>query len=296
MSCAGDSEDIRESREASGRTAADPACFVKLAPTAAEVAVLSAAPALGLPAPTLLAWVGRVGDTPVAAAGAPPAGTIPEAICLEGLPGHPLAAALHAGGAIPMAAWAEAMARIHRIPLGAARAAIPGLPERAAPSRWLAERLPALVSQVGRAVAVDVGPLLLSAAQRLPATLTGPDPDPVFCHGDWAADHVLVRRGAVSGVCAWDRACVARPGDEIAAAVVDLFARGLSARAALALGDSLAAAYAAATGQPAPAWAFPMAAVVLERAADAAVRRAAGQAGGDAVAWSALLGMCLARG
>ena len=140
---------------------------------------------------------------------------------------------------------------------------------------------------------MDVGLLLAAAADRLPALASSVDPRPVLCHGDWAAEHVLVDRGSVVGVVDWEHVCLGPAAHDLATAVLGLFARGLSVRAALALGSALAAAYAAVTGGSLPALAFPVAAQAYERAVAAVSYRAAGGVGTDVATWAGLLGVCL---
>lgn len=273
----------------------DPASdrVLKLTPSALEVALLRAAVELSLPAPEVCAWVAQVGAAPVATAGLPPADARPTALCMTALPGLPLSAELHAGGAIPVAAWAETIARVHRVPTSAAAAAIPSLTSAPSPSRWCADQLPGLMAEAQRIGPVDVGLLLAAAAERLPGLAASAQAEPVLCHGDWSPEHVLVKRGSVTGVAGWAHGYFGPPAYDLATAVLGLFTRGLSVRAALALGQSLAAAYAAAMGTRPVALAFPLAAQAFERTVAAVSRRAAGRAGLDVAAWAGLLGVSL---
>ncbi len=268
---------------------------LKLAPGGSEAALL-AAEDLGLRGPRLEGWVTEVGGAPVATASQPTAHVRPMALCLATIPGRPLSAVLHAGGAIPVTAWAHAMAGVHMVPANAVEAAGAHLPRAPSPSEWCARQLPALATEARRLAPADVGLFLVAATDRLAVLAASATDEPVVCHGDWAPDHVLVAQGAVAGVADWEHACLAPAGYDLATAVLGLFASGLSVRAALALGHSLAAAYAAERGGKPPAFAFPVAALALEHAVAAVSRRAAGGSGSDVAAWAGLLGVCLGQG
>ena len=208
---------------------------------------------------------------------APPA--LRAALCMTRRPGHTLARRLHAGAAIPLGALAAAMAALHAVPPP------PGLAADGHPAVWLAAQSASWGA--GGTVAEPALPRLRELAARLPP------PRPVVTHGAWFPRHVLVERGAVTGLVDWGTARLADPARDVASAVVGLFAEGVAGAAALALGADLARLYEAAAGHPLRAYAFHLLAAVAARAA-AAARREAGQRDVPAPpAWGALLSLCL---
>ncbi len=288
-------------RDGGRRPAPGRGIVLKLAPSAAEVAALEGlaghAEALRLPAP--LAVVGAGGTATVLdglgrAAGeaeaSPRAGRRgePAALAMTLRPGRSLDLSLHAGAAIPLRALARCMAELH--------AASPpgGLPVELAPGEWLAERLPGWWRDGPRWGAADLGAVLPVAFNRLQVLAAGaPPPEAVLTHGDWAPRHVLVERGAVTGLVDWAGTRVADPARDVASAVTGLFAEGLSARAALALGADLAALYAAESGRALGAFAFRLLAAVTERTIGALRDRGSGRDSGTAAAWGGLLALGL---
>jgi len=306
--------------QAPGRGAA---WFLKRAPQPLEPALLRllrgldvkvAVPAVvaGLRGVAAEAAPSGYGDAPLD--GAPPGQAVDAgsgAVCLTEVPGVTLDRALHAGAAIPVDAWGRAVALFHD---ALAPAAVGGADTRDSPSPREQDppRLPDPQTDVGgrlmrwaslarRLQTADAHAIIGQALGALPALAAraaadlGPEAV-VVCHGAWTPDHLLLDRGEVSGTVDWEHACIAPAGYDLATAVVGLFRTGVSARAALALGDALAAAYTAASGRQPRLMAFYLVLSATERLMDAVERRAARTGGADVQAWMGLLGLCLARG
>lgn len=200
------------------------------------------------------------------------------ALCMTRRPGHTLARRLHAGAAIPLAALAAAMAAVHAVPAS-------GLPADPEPAPWLAAQC--AVWPTGVAWAEAAVPRLRALALRLPPRA------PVLTHGAWFPRHVLVDRGAVTGLVDWSAARLADPARDVASAVVGLFAEGVAGRAALALGADLVRLYEAAAGRSLSAYGFHLLAAVAARAAGVGRRQAGPRDVPAAPAWNALLSLCL---
>jgi len=263
-----------------------PALVLKLRPDPAEVAALAALGGLGLPAPVPLAWAAAGRQGPVAGRGLPPPALPAEqsGLALSHLPGEPLAALL-AGGAVPVEAWARALAELHAVPVPS------GLPPPAgAPGRDLAAWEAALAA----AAPADLGVLLAAALARLAAS-EGSGGPPVLCHGAPGPGHLLLQAGEVSGLLDWACCGAAEPERDLACAVSGLFAAGASARFALDCGVALAARYGALAGRSTAGLPRHLLAEVTRRTVAGVQTRPAGQGGGAAAGWGGLLGMCLAR-
>jgi len=275
---------LSSSAEAAGQL------VLKLRPTAAEARGLTllAARSPGIAVPRPVAWTAEAAGAVIAGAlgarGAPP--TDLTGLCMGRLDGRTLGERLDAGSAIPVVSLAQAMVALHRLPLP------PSLPTDPGPQAWLASRAAEWAEVAAGPGAADLGPLLSTALHRL-ALLAEGNPNVVLCHGDWAPGHILVHRGSVSGVVGWKALRAAPAASDLATAVTGLFAAGVSARAALALGDGLLRAYAAAAGTPPAAAPFYLLAEATRRTIEAARGRTPGSGPGAAAAWGGLLGCCL---
>ncbi len=232
----------------------------------------------------------------------PPAAAGVAAACLTEVAGITLARALHAGVAIPVDAWGRAMAVVHG-PCAAARRleAWADVPQRLPdPLTDVGERLSRWAETARRVQTADAQAIIgqtLGALAGLGARAAAewrPD-EAILCHGAWSPDHLLLDHGEISGTVDWEHARLGPPGYDLATAVLGLFQSGVSARAALALGDALAAAYVAASGRQVRLTAFYLVLGAAERLMEAVGLRAARRGGADVQAWTGLLGMCLAR-
>lgn len=294
------------------RAPTSPACwYLKRAPSPAEVLVLRhLAETPGEPlAPSIAAWSPA---DPGAGAGArwegggppwPVGEDLPRrarALCLTGLPGGVMAAALHAGAALPVEAWGRSMAALHaRLePLLSWQPPEAVWPARETLAADLQSRLPRWAGVAGRTHSADCGPLLAQAISALPTHLVhagaGVEGDGALCHGAWSPDHFSVASGRLTGALDWEHVRVAPAAYDVATAVVCLFAHGLSARASRAIGDALAAAYAS-SGRAVAGWPFLLALLAVERLVQALDLRSQALGGADAPAWAGLAGLCLAR-
>lgn len=278
------------------------AWFLKSGPHPLEVSLLAhLAGRSGPPVPAVAAVLlpgtqgpRAVRPQPDGAEGAAPVA----AICLEEVPGLTLGRALHAGSAIPVAAWGRALAQLHAVPPPATGPL--GLPPHPEPEAEAARLLPQLAALGGEHRAADAGTLIAQSLSALPALAAraaaelGGEPR-VLCHGALWPEHVLVLRGEVVGLLDWEHARLAPPALDLAEGVLGLFSAGISARAALALGDALSAAYRAAGEQPLPGLGYHLAMGALTRLAAAVRRRARREGGAEVQAWAGMLALCLRR-